>query len=234
MDVPCPDPDQVDGYLVVLHPAWEFARWKIEAERGGSPDGLSSFLGAMRMALPDVDASRYRGIQRDAIDRWWEGEPATGDRRPNDRARRRIWDLYGPDPCLRWSPPPWFDSDLLPSIEVAQEILLLADAPTDRELLRVTRGDTRRTSRTMGYDVGYWGNDHYSIIADAMVMPRWHGCPLDQFASLQPWATRLNEHVLFPEAAGGEEYLEWYLRQPWAEVDAAPGQLQVIRADAAP
>jgi hypothetical protein len=29
----------------------------------------------------------------------------------------------------------------------------------------------------LGYDVGYWAGDHYSIIADTIITPTWHGPP---------------------------------------------------------
>jgi hypothetical protein len=230
VDVPRPDPNQIDGYLVVLKPELALAKWQVEAERTGSAEVYST---ALRTALPSIQPSRYRGIQRDAIDRWWEGEPSAGVRMQNDQARRRIWDLYGPDPCLRWTQPPWFDPDLLPTLEIAREILSLTDAPADRELLRVTRNDVAPTPKTIGFDVGYWGNDHFSLIADAMIMPQWHGCPPEELGSLDPWARALNDHQLFRTAANAMEYRRWYLGQPWAEEESGPGEFEVVRADLA-
>jgi hypothetical protein len=112
MDVVAPDPNQVDGYLVVLKPGIAFARWRAEAERGASPEDVAAYLSQPRTAIPAIDRSRYRGIRREAIDRWWEGEPPGNACRPDEKARRRIWELYGPDPCLHWTQPPWFDAEL--------------------------------------------------------------------------------------------------------------------------
>ncbi len=188
---------------------------------------------ALRCALPTVSPSRYRGICRSPIDRWWEGEPAAGIRAPDEQARRRIWDLYGADPALHWEQPPWFDPDLLPTLEMAREILALTDAPSDREILRVTRNTVTPTHQTVGFDIGYWGSDHFSLISDVLIMPQWHGCPAEQLASLTPWGCALNDEILFPTAADAAEYRDWYLAQPWAEEESSAGEFHVIRVDLA-
>jgi hypothetical protein len=234
LDIPQPDPNQIDGYLVVLKPGPTFGAWKTYAERTAGAESVAAHSAALRTALPTIDPSRYRGFQRDAIDRSWDGDPSAGERAPNYRARCRIRDLYGPDPCLRWSQPPWFDPDLLPSIEVAREFLSLTDAPSDRELLRVTRINVEPTPNTLGFDVGYWGSDHFSLIADAMILPRWHSCPPEQLGSLEPWARILNDNMLFRTAAEAMDYRRWYLCQGWAEQESEPGEFQIIRADLAP
>jgi hypothetical protein len=114
---------------------------------------------------------------------------------------------------------------------VASKILALTDTPSDYEILLVTRDEIAPKSQTLGFDVGYWGSDHFSIIADAMVMPRWHRCPKEELDSLAPWGRRLNDHMLFPTVADALEYRGWYLTQPWAETETPSGQFQVIRAD---
>ena len=232
MDVLPPDPNQMDGYLVVLKGEPCVAAWKAEAERG-SGDASADYWAALRSALPTVVPSHYRGICRNPIDRWWEGEPAAGIRSPNEKARRRIWDLYGPDPTLHWERPPWVDPDLLPTIEIAREILSLADDRVDREIVRVTRNTAGGTPNTVGFDVGYWGSDHFSLISDALVMPRWHGCPLEHLDSLRPWGRALNSDMLFPTAVAAAEYRDWYVAEPWTEDESSPGEFHVIRVDLA-
>jgi hypothetical protein len=231
VDIAPPNPNQTDGYLVLLKPEVAFDQWKLEVEGTWSAESVEAYWTPLRNVLPSVRQSRYRGIQRNPIDRWWEGEASVREPKPNERARRHIWNLYGPDPCMHWVQPPWFDADLLPALEVAYKILALTDIPADYEILRVTRDEIAPTSQTLGFDVGYWGSDHFSIIADAMVAPRWHGCPGEQLSSLAPWGRRLNDHMLFPTVADALEYRGWYLTQSWAETEGAAGEFQVIRAD---
>lgn len=231
-DVHPPDPNQNDGYLVVLAPEAATAEWKSEAERDGRSEDVVAYCASLRRVISTADPLRYRGVQRYPIDRWWEGE-TPGEDGPNLNARRRIYELYGPDPALQWSQPPWFDPDLLPTLEVAREILRLSDEPSRREVVRVTRGATASTTDTLGFDVGYWGSDHFSALADAVLLPRWHPCPPEQFASIEGWVRALNEHMLFRTAADAMAYRRWYLEQPWAEEESEPEQFQVMRVDVA-
>ncbi len=89
------------------------------------------------------------------------------------------------------------------------------------------------TPKTIGFDVGCWGSGHFSLIADAMIIPQWHPCPPQQLGSLESWARVLNDELLFPTAADAEQYRRWYLGQPWAEEEGQPGEFQIIRADLA-
>jgi hypothetical protein len=230
MDIPAPDPNQTDGYLVVLKSEPLFAAWKAKMDSWvGSP--FDAYFAALRSALPEVVPASYRGISRRPVDRWDEDESQSGVELPNAVARWRIWELYGPDPTVYWTQPPWFDADLLPELDIAREILSLADDGRDRELVHVSRGALTISGTTLGFDVGYWGSGHFSIIADALLMPQWHGCPEKDLESLTPWGCSLNGNMLFPTAALASRYRDWYVYQPWAEEESEPGEFQVIRVD---
>lgn len=219
MDVPAPAPNQRDGYLVVLKP--EAAERHFES------------MALVQQVVPGTAAAkRYRGIARDPIDRWYEGEAKWNrDAGPNDLARLKIWELYGPDPNDHWTLADWFDPDLLANLADAQAVLALTQPPGDFEIIQVTRGDAATTAATLGFDVGYWGSDHFSLIADVLVFCRWHSCPTANLPTLAPWASRLNEHFLFASASDAAAYRTWYMEQDWAEVESHEGQFQVIRID---
>ncbi|MBI5608590.1 MAG: hypothetical protein HY902_06890 [Deltaproteobacteria bacterium] len=171
-------------------------------------------------------------MARDPIDRWDEDEAKWHrDVHPTDLARLKIWELYGPDPSDYWMLEDWFDADLLTSLADARAVLALAEPPGDFEIVRVTRGDTTITPATLGFDVGYWGSDHFSLIADALLYSRWHSCPPEELAKIAPWASRLNENNLFATAEDAAAYRAWYIQQPWAEEESKDGQFQVIRID---
>lgn len=223
-----PDPRQADGYLVVLKPELAFASWR----RGTTGEGFETYWSQLRAALPDVVPERYAGIARFPIDRWWKGDEGIEPPGPNTNARRRIFDLFGPDPTLHHSAPPAFDPDLLPSVELAEEIRELSDDPSRYEVLRVTRRTGDVTEGTLGFDVGYWGSDHFSALCDAMMMPRWHGAPLEAFEALRAWSAKLTPAQLFTTAENAGDFRTWYLAQPWAELEGYPGEIEVIRVDA--
>jgi len=228
-DVPPPDRDQEEGYLVVLRPEFVLAEWQAELAGRGTLAASTQYLSALRAALPVMDASRYRGISRYPLDRWWEKESPSEER--NSLARLRLWELYGPDPTLSWETDSPFDAGLISSPAEADEIRGLTDEPPRYEVVRVTRGTATTSAATAGFDIGYWGSDHFSILCDAMMMVRWHPCPMEDLHFLEPWSRKLNEHMLFAREVDASEYRGWYLRQPWAEAERFPGELQIVRVD---
>jgi hypothetical protein len=224
-----PDPDQRAGYLVLLRPEMALERWHDEAVvRSRDPVKNQEYVAALRGMHPGLAKPRYCGIQRYPLEREEAGPARTG---ADLRAAGRLFELYGPDPTLRWGQPPWFDPDLIDDPERAREILALTDEPAGHEIVYVIRGTATCDAGTLGFDVGYWGSDHFSLIADALVMPQWHPAPPTVLNVLAVWAARLNSMLLFTTAEAAAEYREWYQAQDWAEHEIAPGQFQIIRVD---
>jgi hypothetical protein len=81
----------------------------------------------------------------------------------------------------------------------------------------------------LGYDVGYWSGDHFSLINDTLVAPLWHPPQPEDFQELAAHAHELNNHVLFPSASLAAKFRQWYLTKPWAETEYEPGEFCLIR-----
>lgn len=224
-----PDPDQRAGYLVLLRAEHALERWRDEVVAcSRDPVKFQDYVAVLRRMQPGLAEPRYGGIQRYPLERGEAGPSRTG---ADLRAARRMLELYGPDPTVSWKQPPWFDPDLIDDPVHAREILALTDDPREHELAYVVRGTASPDARTLGFDVGYWGSDHFSLIADVFVMPQWHPAPLTVLDVLAVWAARLNSRLLFTTAQAAAEYREWYRAQDWAEQEAAPDQFQIIRVD---
>lgn len=226
-----PDANQRAGYLVLLRADRALARWHDEVvARASDLEAFEGYVAALRGLQPGLARPRYRGIDRYPVER---GNGDLGGTGENQRAARRLLEIFGPDPTMHWSQPPWFDPDLIDEPGLAREILALTDDPGEHELVYVSRGTATLDARTLGFDVGYWGSDHFSLIADALVTPRWHPAPLTVLNELAVWAATLNEALLFSTAEAAAEYREWYRTQDWAEQESAPDQFQIIRVDEA-
>jgi hypothetical protein len=75
-----------------------------------------------------------------------------------------------------------------------------------------------------GYDVGYWGGDHFLIVCDTVVAPQWHPPDPDDFFEVAERVRGLNEHLLFPNHGDALAFRSYYLSKEWAETEFGPGQ----------
>src|SRR6185295_10537326 len=109
------------------------------------------------------------------------------------------------------------DDDILFSLQDAEEVWRLLEKPEDYEIVYVERTHFTSEYDELGYDVGYWGGDHFSLIADAAVMPRWHPPDEDDFLHLAERLRSLNEHALFATPAEAAAFRKYYKSRSWAE-----------------
>ncbi len=86
----------------------------------------------------------------------------------------------------------------------------------------------RLDSNTLGFDVGFWRSDHFSLIADTAICPTWHPPAPKDWAELSNRLLRLNNHALFDSVADAEEFRAYYRSKDWAETEDAPGEFAVI------
>ena len=201
----------------------------------GCAEGWAALLNEHRQALPEIDPSRYRGMDRTPLERWFDGlDELVGTNQIDERdiaARRFIRGRLGPDPTLTWRRIGHFDADLLPTTEVAFEVRSLAEQPSDWEVIAVTRQTADVTGTTLGFDVGYWGMDHCSFIRDTAVAPEYRPPPPEDFCELQAQVKGLNDHLLFNTAHEAEAFRAWYRSKVWAEAEDCPDEFQILRIE---
>ena len=77
----------------------------------------------------------------------------------------------------------------------------------------------------LGYDIGYFGGDHYSIISDSLLLPTWHGPPEDAYCELKDYSKKLNENILFNNLSDAQEFRDFYLKQEWSEKEMYDGEI---------
>jgi len=191
------------GFMLLRSPSAVDSGWSATQAASDSNSGIRS----IRAAFPECDASRYRGIQRAAFCEDHDG-PKYSD------ANALLVSVLGPT-----VPGSHVPRSLIPTLDLGRELLSrLPDAST-WELVCVSSTE-HRSGPFLGYDVGYWGGGDFSILADAVVMPRWHPPPPRAFPGLRGVLGRLNPNVLFASRSDAVAYRAYYMEQPWAEVDA--------------
>lgn len=211
---------KTEGYIIVLKPGpllEKYARLYVE---------YPGPLRELRDAFSMFDVGRYRGISRNSLlpypsleQKVIDDFEATGiDMKSNAEARKRFCAILGDrsDDSEDYE-------DFLPSLRDAREVLNLTDDPSIWELIHLSRGDARGVGTLLGFDVGIWGGDYFSLIADTIVIPRWHPPIPDDFTDLASALSCLNENLLFNSPADAAEFKKFYMSKPWAETEPPDG-----------
>jgi len=222
------------GFALMKMPALLNAAY----ERSPSAEGAREGLKALQAALKNVDPAQYRGIDRcplceDPIpEPGWAATPehvALDDRDVGPRIRMLDFvgtsnrDYYGPTRCV------------VPTVENAHELMALVDLPSEYEIVRLSQsapGEMCKGDTGLGFDIGCWGSDSYSIICDSAVWPRWHGPAGDVFDELAKQLADLNSYCLFQTYEAAERFRSWYRTRDWAEREGEPGEFCIIKIEA--
>ena len=118
--------------------------------------------------------------------------------------------------------------ELFPSLEDALAVYRLLEQPDAYEIVYVERAGLTTTAPTLGYDIGYWGDDHFSIICDVAVTPLWHPPSPSDFPEISRLLRTLNANLLFASLSDAHDYLNRYRQWSWAEEESEAGELAVI------
>ena len=216
------------GYLIVRKPETIIARYDsclTPRQREWHQQLSAIFTG--------LDRSRYRGISREPLypynEKWCEsagsGSPAE---KANRLAKTMMWNLLSPF----WDPDDDYqDMDLFPTLQLALAVLQHLDEPVNWEIIGKRRNDFGASENTLGFDVGYWGGDHFSLIADTIITPAWHPPPPEDFQELKDRFGSLNPNLLFSTPEDAARFREYYLTKSWAETEDIEGEFAIIQVE---
>lgn len=228
--------EQTRGHLIVRTAPTAFraalARAAGVVERRGYETYVRGLWSALSMPAP----SRYRGIDRDPLEPLFEtGVQTVAGVGPDWVAKVRMREgvrAGSQDPSY-WSR---LDPDVIEDPGFAREVAGLTDRPADWEVIEVDRAERLVGDATLGFDVGCWGSDHFSIVHDSMLVPSRHGPPSEEFGALRPFAKRLNEHALFAQWSDADAFRSWYRDRPWAERESEEDdpEFHVVRVASVP
>jgi hypothetical protein len=176
-------------------------------------EGLAEPLRDLRNELSFIEPTKYRGMGRAPLEPYLGSiierhRRERGEDVSNPTARKRFAEFVGED-----------NGPLIPDLETSRELISLLDKPALWEIIGVSQESLEPTANALGFDLGWWGSEFYSLIADCAVAPAWHGPPLERLRELAQHLSNLNENVLFPGAANALEFLSYYEGQDWAETD---------------
>jgi hypothetical protein len=226
---------QTDGYMIVLKPGALRERYLQFISDKRTP-AYADYIRQLRTAFSGVDPKRYRGISRAPLmafpcldEKVIEEFQTTGcEMRSNAKARYRFRQLIG-DVEANYNA--GVDEDLLSSQTDAEQVLDLLDDRGLWEIIHLSRGCLASSLSTLGFDIGYWGGDHFSLIADTIVAPTWHPPDPEDFDGLKEALAQLNANLLFDSPHEAETYRAYYKSRRWAETEAHEGEFCLIRVE---
>jgi hypothetical protein len=220
---------QTSGYAILRMPAALVEAYDLSMRSHAASELFQRLCQALKPLPP---RTCYRGTSRFPI----EPLPSTNpeilhaftesgcDVDTERTARRRFLEILGDD-----IPDTDFDEALLPSLSAAQEVFALLKSPGEYEIVQVSREPFCNDADCLGFDVGYWGGDHYSIICDSAVRPLWHPPQPGCFDELACALVTVNEHFLFRKPEDAAEFRSYYRTQPWAETETRPDEFCIIQ-----
>jgi hypothetical protein len=185
-------------------------------------------------ALKPLPREAYRGSSRYPLMPFPSFDPeivrtfeeAGCDVTTEQAARRRLLALVGENDS-----PGDLDPDLLPNLAAADDVYSFLESPTEYEIVQLAREPFLADVNCLGFDVGYWGGDHYSIICDSAVRPLWHPPQPECFDELARQLRTVNESFLFPSAEGAAQFRSWYRTQSWAETEFRADDFCIIQVN---
>jgi hypothetical protein len=218
------------GFLIVLTPRMNILTYEQSDFVSANRDYYQSF----RKTFAEFDPCSYKGIARQPFSaetltretirsgnfREWE--------RPSNKARIRMFELLEEKITCDLVEDPYY-ADLFDRESDAREVLSMVENPRDYEIVEARISEFESTPGSLGYDLGYWGGEAYSLIADTLVTPMWHPAPEECYERMRAWYRHLNENLLFGAASDAAEFREYYTAQNWAEREPDGSGFPVIQ-----
>ncbi len=210
------------GYMIVLTPSEMLRAYEARLQIGRHRKEYEEF----RQAFVAFCPTAYRGVSREPLNtNPWDadGTELRQDRSAKDLMRSLMEDTGEDDEDD--------DEDLVPTEEGALRVHQILDRPAKREIIGVRRRAFADGPSVLGFDVGYWGGDHFSLIADTVVIPTWHGPPEEDYQEVAEKLSALNQHLLFNTASDAETFQAYYKSKGWAETEAYDGEFCIMQIE---
>lgn len=223
-----------EGYRLVLKPEialreFEVGDWIIKYQKE---------YRELRKAFARFDPKKYRGISRYSVEaypsmdeRAIQAFSSTGlDMDSNRKARIEMYKMLKDE----FGSNKKYSIDLLKTKESASAVFKLLDIPENYEIICTRRIDFIENTRILGFDIGYWGGDRFSLIADTIIMPTWHIPDEEDYVELAEKLSILNENLLFKAPGEAEYFRNYYKSKSWAETEGYEGQFCIIQVELVP
>ena len=166
----------------------------------------------LRKYFFDIDPNNYKGISRNVLYSVPKKIKELFDDIPEPDAQYfmdEILEKYEND-----------EVDLIYNLQDCLAVYNKINGKQNYEIIMSIKDENNKSFEDfLGYDIGYFGGDNFSIISDSILLPMWHGAPENAYPELKPYLKLLNKNLLFNKLDEAREFKEYYLGQKWAEKD---------------
>jgi hypothetical protein len=178
-------------------------------------------LQALRQAVGFINPFAYRGISREPLAPW---SPEDKDEVNELSARKQMYEFIAQSGD-EWNVP---EESIIATLDQAQEIRGSLVAPDEYEIVQISLENFEQQFEPLGFDIGFWGGDFFSLICDSVIMPRWHPPDPADFAALGLKLKNLNGNILFNTYGEATEFKKYYQSKNWAETEMYEGEFCII------
>jgi hypothetical protein len=199
------------GYLIVLKPEVNIARYEAKHMKGNE-ETFREF----RAVFSKFNPQCYRGISRSPFESHSEIILKTlfkKEKQINKAAQLKLREII-PEATADI-----YDDCLISEAKDAHLIYQMLEDRDNWEIINIRRNNIKTDDTILGFDVGYWGGDHFSLIADVIVTPMWHPPAPDDWAEVAEKLSCLNRNLLFETPEAAAEFKAYYKTKPWAETE---------------
>lgn len=221
---------QEKGFMIVRKTDELFGKYM----EGGLVAENIEYCKALRDTFSFVNPKSYRGVSREPLTPWSSDDDKvlSNDNIPvNIKVRKKFLEVNGQDRNIfDYDEDGWdYNKELIASFNDAIEIYSMLDNPAGYEIIEVVRFNWGTECDFLGFDIGYWGSDHFSLISDLVIMPQWHPAAPEDFDELKKHFLSLNEYCLFPNAQVAEDFKNYYLSKSWSESEEYCDEFCIIQ-----
>lgn len=206
------------GYLIVLKPSVILRNYEEVIRERGFTEKYKKF----REAFSRFKPSQYHGISRNPL--WGIPEKISSEYGIvlEPEAQFFMWELDENGLC---------QDDLILSYDDMVRTINKIKNLNDYDVIFIRKEPFEFNNNLLGFDIGYWEGDHFSLIADTIITPTWHGPPEEDYLELSEKLKSLNENHLFKTEEEAEKFKQYYKSKSWAETESYEGEFCIIQVD---
>jgi hypothetical protein len=225
---------EIHGFLIVLKQDVKIAQWQ---KKHKANDQFNVYIGLLRETFNSVNPISYKGIDRYPLEAYTEEDilkHPPDDSEYTKKARIKMYDiLNSKQKALLMYEDFNDDENMFTTMKDAITVYNLLQNKGDYEIIELYRNKYNLNETFLGFDIGYWGSDHFSLISDIFIAPQWHPADPKDFDILLNYIKDLNKNLLFNTEIEAMKFREFYKNAEWAELDtpysAEETEFQIIQ-----